>query len=110
MTRAWRLLAGSEKAAAILAISLSSLLPLIAMAARLAGVRGVPGSVVFVQQLTLWIAFLGAALAASGDRLLGMSANTFVPPKWAAPVRVFACGLTAAIAATLCWASFQFVV
>ena len=80
------------------------------MATRLAGVRGIPGSVVFVQQLTLWIAFLGAALAASGDRLLGMSANTFVPPKWTVPVRIFGCGLTAAIAASLCWASWQFVV
>jgi C4-dicarboxylate transporter DctM subunit len=109
MTRAWRLLAGSEKAVAILAISLASLLPLIAMCTRLASVRGIPGSVVFVQQLTLWIAFLGAALAASGDRLLGMSANTFVPPKWTVPVRIFGCGLTAAIAASLCWASYQFV-
>jgi len=80
------------------------------MVTRQAGVRGIPGSVVFVQQLTLWIAFLGAALAASGDRLLGMSANTFVPPRWAAPVRIFGCGLTAAITATLCWASYQFVV
>jgi tripartite ATP-independent transporter DctM subunit len=105
----WRRVGGYEKAVAVLAISLASVLPLIAMATRLAGVRGIPGSVVFVQQLTLWIAFLGAALAASGDRLLGMSANTFVPPKWAVPVRIFGCGLTAAIAATLCWASYQFV-
>jgi TRAP-type C4-dicarboxylate transport system permease small subunit len=53
---------------------------------------------------------VGAALAASGDQLLGMSANTFVPAKWAVPVRIFGCGLTAAIAASLCWASYQFVV
>ncbi|MGD0872702.1 MAG: TRAP transporter large permease subunit [Bryobacteraceae bacterium] len=109
MTRAWRILGSGERAVAILAISLASLLPIIAMATRLAGVRGIPGSVVFVQQLTLWIAFLGAALAASGDRLLGMSANTFVPPRWAVPVRIFGCGLTAAISASLCWASCQFV-
>ena len=114
MTRVWRGLWHSlgswEGIVATLAISLASLLPLIAMATRLAGVRGIPGSVVFVQQLTLWIAFLGAAMAASGDRLLGMSANTFVAPKWAVPVRIFGCGLTAAIAASLCWASYQFVV
>ncbi len=106
----WHTLGGLERGAAIAAISLASVLPLIAMAARLAGVRGIPGSVVFVQQLTLWIAFLGAALAASGDRLLGMSANTFVPPRWRASVRVFGCGLTGAIAASLCWASYQFVI
>jgi C4-dicarboxylate transporter DctM subunit len=109
MTRVWRTLGSGEKAVAVLAISLASLLPIITMVTRLAGVRGIPGSMVFVQQLTLWIAFLGAALAASGDRLLGMSANTFVPAKWAVPVRIFGCGLTAAIAASLCWASCQFV-
>jgi tripartite ATP-independent transporter DctM subunit len=87
-----------------------SLLPCIAMVTRLAGTAGISGSVVFVQQLTLCVAFLGAALAASGDRLLSMSANTFLPKKWVGPVRVFACGLTAAIAAALCWASYQFVV
>jgi tripartite ATP-independent transporter DctM subunit len=66
--------------------------------------------VVFVQQLTLCVAFLGAGLAASGDRLLSMSANTFLPEEWVGPVRVFACGLTAAIAGGLCWASCEFVV
>ncbi|MGO4885810.1 MAG: TRAP transporter large permease subunit [Bryobacteraceae bacterium] len=109
MTGAWRMLGGFEKGVAVTAISLACLLPLISVATRLAGVRGIPGSVVFVQQLTLWIAFLGAALAASGERLLGMSANTFVPPRWTVPVRIFGCGLTAAIAASLCWASYQFV-
>ena len=65
----WSSAGSLEKAVAVLAISLASLLPLIAMVTRLAGVRGIPGSVVFVQQLTLWIAFVGAALAAAGDQL-----------------------------------------
>ena len=110
MTRVWRALGSGEKALAIGAISVMSLLPVVEMVARLLGLTGIPGSVVFVQQLTLWVAFLGAALAASGDRLLSLSANTFLPEKWAGPVRVFGCGLTAAIAASLCWASYQFVV
>ena len=110
MTRMWRALGSGEKALAIAAISAMSLLPAVEMVARLLGLTGIPGSVVFVQQLTLWVAFLGAALAASGDRLLSLSANTFLPEKFAVPVRVFGCGLTAAIAASLCWASCQFVV
>jgi len=110
MTRVWRNLSRGEKGLSIAAISLMSLLPFIAMVTRLAGIAGIPGSVVFVQQLTLCVAFLGAGLAASGGRLLSMSANTFLPGKWAGPARVFACGLTAAIAAGLCWASYQFVV
>ncbi|MGA3019827.1 MAG: TRAP transporter large permease subunit [Bryobacteraceae bacterium] len=110
MTRIFRALGSGEKALAIGAISVMSLLPVVEMVARLLGLTGIPGSVVFVQQLTLWVAFLGAALAASGDRLLSLSANTFLPEKWTRPVRVFGCGLTAAIAASLCWASYQFVV
>ena len=110
MTRVWRILSGGEKGLSIAAISLMSLLPFIAMVTSLAGKAGVPGSVAFVQQLTLCVAFLGAGLAASGDRLLSMSANTFLPEKWVGPARVFACGLTTAIAAGLCFASYQFVV
>jgi tripartite ATP-independent transporter DctM subunit len=103
------LISSAEKGAAIGAISLASLLPVISVLSRQLGVRDVPGSVVFVQQLTLWVAFLGAALAAAGDRLLGMSANTFLPERWAGPVRIFSSGLTAAISASLCWSSWQFV-
>jgi C4-dicarboxylate transporter, DctM subunit len=110
MTRVWRLLGGWEKALAIGAISIMSLLPVVEMVARLLGLTGIPGSVVFVQQLALWVAFLGAALAATGDRLLSLSGNAFLPEKWIGPARVFACGLTASIAASLCWASCQFVV
>jgi C4-dicarboxylate transporter, DctM subunit len=107
--RVGQILGGGERGLAVAAISLACILPAIAMVTRLVGTGGIPGSVIFVQQLTLWIAFLGAALAASGDRLLGMSANTFVPEKWAPAVRVFGCGMTAAISGALCWASYQFV-
>ena len=110
MTRLWRILSSGEKGLSIAAISLMSLLPVIAMVSGMAGKTGVPGSVAFVQQLTLCVAFLGAGLAASGDRLLSMSANTFLPGKWVGPARVFACGLTTVIAASLCFASCQFVV
>jgi tripartite ATP-independent transporter DctM subunit len=99
----------TEKAIAVAAMSLMALLPVAELVARYTGLNGVPGSTVFVQHLTLWVAFLGAALAASSDRLLALSANTFLPEKWAAPVRVLSSGMTAAIAAGLCWASYQFV-
>jgi len=98
-----------EKSVAVAAMSLMALLPVAELLSRHAGFSGVPGSSVFVQHLTLWVAFLGAALAAGSDRLLALSANTFLPKKWAAPVRVAGSGLTAAIATGLCWASYQFV-
>ncbi len=49
------------------------LLPLVeAVARKLVGV-GIPGSSVFVQHLTLWVAFLGAALAAREGKLLALA-------------------------------------
>jgi C4-dicarboxylate transporter, DctM subunit len=99
----------SEEAVAVAAMSMMALLPVAEIVARYTGLNGVPGSTVFVQHLTLWVAFLGAALAAASDRLLALSANTFLPEKWAAPVRVVTSGLTGAIAIGLCWASWQFV-
>ena len=104
-----RAFGASEKAVAVAAMSLMALLPVAELVARYTGLSGVPGSAVFVQHLTLWVAFLGAALAAGSGRLLSISANTFLPERWAAPVRVLGSGLTAAIAAGLCWASWQFV-
>ena len=46
-----------------------SILPLIEILGRLFWGRGVPGSIVLVQHLTLWIAVAGAMLAARSDRL-----------------------------------------
>ena len=109
MTRIWQILSGSEKALAIAAMSLMSLLPVVAMAARQAGMGGVPGSIVIVQYLALWVAFLGASLGSAGDRMLSLSANTFLPEKWASPVNVFSCGITGMVSASLCWASYQFM-
>ena len=100
-----RAFAVSEKAVAVAAMSLMALLPVAELVARYTGLSGVPGSTVFVQHLTLWVAFLGAALAAASNRLLSISANTFLPEKWAVPVKVLGSGLTDAIDAALCWAS-----
>ena len=94
---------------AVVALSVMSLLPITEMAARQLRVHGIPGSTVFVQHLTLWIAFIGAALAAHSDRLLALSANTFLPGKWLPRVRILTCAVGAAVAVCLAWASLQFV-
>ena len=98
-----------ERGVAVGAIALMSALPVAELVARQLGMSGVPGSSVIVQHLTLWVAFLGASLAASSDRLLSLSANTFLPERWVARVRVFSSGMAAAVALTLFWASLQFV-
>src|SRR5215207_515492 len=38
----------------------------------------IPGSQVFVRQLTMWVALLGACLAARDGRLLGLATGTFL--------------------------------
>jgi tripartite ATP-independent transporter DctM subunit len=102
-------LSKTERGLAIASISLMAALPVAELAARYLRTSGVPGSAVFVQHLTLWVAFLGAALAASSDRLLSLSANAFLSERAAARVRVFSSGMAAAVALCLFWASLQFM-
>jgi tripartite ATP-independent transporter DctM subunit len=94
---------------AVLALVLMSLLPVGEMVARLFGLTGIPGAIVCVQHLTLFVAFLGAALAASSDRLLSMSANTLLPASWLPRARVFVFAVAAAVTVSLAWAGVGFV-
>ena len=71
--------------------------------------RGVPGSIVLAQHGTLWVAMLGAALAARSDRWLALSAVQFLPPLARARIRVFTSGVAAAVSATLAIASADLV-
>ena len=106
MTRAR---AVAENSASIAALSAMSALPLIAIVARRLGVSGIPGSTVFVQNLTLWVALLGAALAARSDRLLSLSTSAFLPEKRRPQARVFTAAVGAAVAMCLAWASLSLV-
>ena len=62
-----------ENAISIAVLGAMALLPLVEVAGRAFAGRGIPGSIPLVQHLTLWIALLGAALAARSDRLLALS-------------------------------------
>jgi tripartite ATP-independent transporter DctM subunit len=99
----------TERWLGVAALTLLSLLPAVEMGLRHAGLSGLPGASAFIQHLTLWVAFLGAAMAAASDRLLSMSGNTFLAARWTGPVRVATSGVTAAVALCLAWASLQFV-
>lgn len=86
-------------------------LPLAEIALRRLLSVGIPGSIPFVQHLTLWVAFLGAALAAREGKLLALATGTFIPE---GPVRraaeVFAATVGAAVSAVLCRAAIALVV
>ena len=90
-----------ENSFSIVILSAMCLIPLMEIAGlRLLG-RGIPGSIPLVQNLTLWIAFLGAALAARSKSLLALSTNDFLPDAWSKPARIFTAMIAAGVAASL---------
>jgi tripartite ATP-independent transporter DctM subunit len=67
-----------EEAVPVAAIAAMVVLPLSEIVARLFG-TGIPGAAPFTQHLTLWVAFLGAAIAAREGKLLAMATGHFLP-------------------------------
>ncbi len=86
-----------------------TVLPVIEVAGReLLGV-GIAGSVSIVQHLTMWITFIGAALAARTDRLLALATAEFLPQPWRGRIERGTAWLAVAICGTLTAASAQLV-
>jgi tripartite ATP-independent transporter DctM subunit len=87
-----------------------ALLPLAEAVSRVLFGRGIPGSGPFVQHLTLWVAFLGAALAAREGKLLGLSTGQFLPEgKWRDLAQVISSTVGAMAAALLCRAAVDLI-
>jgi C4-dicarboxylate transporter DctM subunit len=83
-------------------------LPISEIVARRAFGRGIPGSGPIVQHLTLWVGFLGAAIAAREGKLLALATGTFIPsglPRRAADILAAAFGACAAM--VLAWGGAQ---
>lgn len=70
---------------------------------------GIPGAGPFVQHLTLWVAFLGAALAAREDRLLALATAQLLPESSKRATGWFAGTVSAAITALLARAGLEMV-
>ena len=63
---------------------------------------GIPASTPIVQHLTLWVAFLGAGLAARENKLLALGTSNFIPEgRWRDLTRVF----TSTVAVAVCAAA-----
>jgi tripartite ATP-independent transporter DctM subunit len=103
-------LARAENAVAIALLCVMAILPLLEIAGRHLWRTGVPGSAMFVQHGTLWIAFLGAAIAARDGNLLALGAAAGLLPAglrhWA---RLYAGTVSAAVALLLCVAGVGLV-
>jgi len=68
-----------EEIIAAVALAAMVILPLAEIAVRPFLAGGIPGSIPFVQHLTLWVCFLGAALAAREGKLIALASATFMP-------------------------------
>lgn len=83
-------------------------LPLAEIVSRRVFARGIPGSGPIVQHLTLWVGFLGAAIAARDGKLLALATGTFIPrgtPRRTADL--LAAGFGAMAASLLAWGGWQ---
>jgi hypothetical protein len=84
--------------------------PLSEIVARKAFGRGIPGSGPFVQHLTLWVGFLGAAIAAREGKLLALATGTAVPRRMRRPAAIFAAAVAACMATILACGAVQLVI
>ena len=103
-------LRGGEELVANLALAAMVLLPLAEIVIRPLFVGGIPGSITFVQHLTLWVGFLGAALAAREGKLIALATATFIPAGRARQAtEVFAALVGSTVSTILATAAYQLV-
>jgi tripartite ATP-independent transporter DctM subunit len=103
-----RRLAFVEDLIGSLALLVMALLPLAEIVARRFFGRGIPASGPIVQHLTLWVGFLGAAIAAREGKLLALATGTFIPKgPWRRAADILAAAFGACSAVVLAWGGWQ---
>jgi tripartite ATP-independent transporter DctM subunit len=105
-----RLVKATEKWASVAIILVMAVLPAVECLVRRFLKSGVPGSVLYVQHLTLWIGFLGALLATGQGKHLSLATGDFIPAGLLRrAARVYAGALSSAVCALLTSASLVLV-
>lgn len=100
--------AWAESSISIGVLAVMTLLPIAEMSGRLVIGRGfISGALPVLQHLTLWVAMLGAALAARFDRLLRLSTVAALPKRLRPGARKLAAMVAVAVTSSLTWASFD---
>jgi tripartite ATP-independent transporter DctM subunit len=85
-------------------------LPLVEIVWRLLFKSGIPASGPIVRNLTLWVGFLGAAVAAREGRMLALATGQLIPEgRLREAASVFAATVAAIVSAMLAWASAEMV-
>src|ERR1700676_4429062 len=97
----------AENGLAAAALALMALLPAIEPALRTLFAVGIPGTSGYVENLTLWVAYLGAMVASREGRHLDLSTGLLaLSPRIKPVAKQFIAFLSTAVAAGLFWASF----
>ncbi len=96
-----------ENGLVLVVLAAMATVPLIELVTREGFDGGIAGSIPLVQHLTLWITFLGAALAARSDQLLALSTASFLPARVQTVVRAGTAWLAVAVTGCLLLASLE---
>lgn len=101
---------GFEAWSVILIILLMMVLPILEMASRWILHRGIPGSLLYTQVLTLWVGFLGALLAAASGKHLRLATGEMIANahfhRWSA---IYAGALSTGVCLLFAYASIEIV-
>ena len=99
-----------ENGASALALLTMASLPIAEAVVRLFYPSGIPGAANWVQYLTLWVAFLGAMIAARRGELLSLdAAEHLLSGRLETAVKTFTAGVTVAVCAVLARAGYAIV-
>ena len=98
-----------EDGVCVVVFGVMGVLPLVEVVAREGFGMGLAGSIPIVQHMTLWISFLGAALAARTGRLLALSTGAFLPARWRSVAETMQAFVSVAVTTLLAFASAQLV-
>ena len=99
-----------EEGALVACLALATLLPLLEALGRSLGGWHVPGEAAYVQQLTLWLVFLGGLLTTREGKHLTLSTSELLGEGRARrAARILAHSVSAAVVAVLAYASVQLV-
>jgi len=101
----------AEEWVACAALLLMASLPLLEAVLRSTTGSGIPGSLPIVQHLTLWVTFLGAALAAREGKLLALATGELMPEgKWRSAAKIFSAAVASCVSIMLGKAAFDLLV
>jgi len=101
-------LRAAEDLIASTALLVMVVLPLAEIVWRKALGRGIPASGPIVQHLTLWVGFLGAAIAARDGKLLALATGSFIPKGlWRRASDSLAAAFGAGTSVVLAWGGWQ---